>query len=113
MTEMNTATGFELMEKILPDVAEIMGDEDVKRLKEQIQADAEHGGAKNVFMPTMQLFLGKHREAMFRIAAALCGKTVEETMAQPMEETMEALQTRFSEDMIRFFALCLRMVMTA
>ena len=110
---MSTEVGFDLMERILPDVAEIMSDEDVKRLKEQIRTEDAQGSVKGVFMPTMALFLGKHREAVYRIAAAVSGKTVEETRNQPMGDTIEALQAGFTDDMIRFFGLCLRMVMTA
>lgn len=112
MGEMSTELGFEMMDKLLPDVAEIFGDDEVKALKAQVNKDGKVSVGVN-FAPVMRLFLGKHRPAMLRMAAVMGGCSVEEINAQPLEKTIELLQSGVNDQMLSFFALCLRMVMTA
>lgn len=112
MGEMNTALGFDMMDKLLPDVAEIFADDEVKALKAQVSKDGKVAVGVSL-APVMALFLGKHRQAMLRMAATLAGCSVEEINAQPLEKTIELLQSGVNDQLLAFFAVCLRMVMTA
>ena len=113
LSEMNTELGFDLMEKLLPDVSEILSDESVKKMKLDFRKD---GGGISVgagMGAVLPLFLGKYRENMYRIAAAISEKGTEEIKRQPVGETLAALQNGMTEEMLSFFASCLRMVMSA
>lgn len=113
ISEMSTDLGFDMMEKLLPDVASILADEDVKRVKESFAKKNAKIAVGASFDPVLGLFLGKHRETMFRIAATVSQKTVAEVKKQPLHDTVETVQQGLSDDMMTFFASCLRLVMTA
>lgn len=112
MAEMNTELGFDLMEKLLPDVAAILNDEKVKKIKAEMRSDGSIaiGEGMNAVLP---LFLGKYRENLIRMAAAISGKSEKEIMEQPMGETLAVFQAGVTDEMLSFFASCLRMVMSA
>ncbi len=103
----STEKGFELMAEILPYMAEILNDPDgdaaVKPLREKGK-DADSGDVMSSLMP---IFLTKHREATFHIAAAFCGKSYEEVLAQPLHDTVEALRGGVTADFIDFFVYCM------
>ena len=113
LSEMSTELGFDMMEKLLPDVALILADEDVKSVKESVAKKDDKIVVGMSFAPILALFLGKHREVMFRIAATISHKTVAEVKKQPLHDTVETVQQGLSDDMMTFFASCLRLVMTA
>lgn len=113
-SDMSTESSFDLMEKLLPIVSSIMADEEVQTVKGVIKRDDESKvNIRQSYSPVMSLFLGKHREDMYMMCAAMSGRTVKDVKAQPLSETLEALQQALDGEMMSFFALCLRMVMTA
>lgn len=109
---MNTDMGFDLMEKLLPHVTAIVTDEDVVHVKELLRKEdtIQVGKAMHDILP---LFLGKHREHMYAIAAITAGKTVEEIKQQPLADTLQVMRESVTGDMLSFFGLCLRMAMSA
>lgn len=113
LSEMSTELGFDMMEKLLPDVALILSDEDVKNAKNNVAKKDDKIIVGSSFAPILGLFLGKHREVMFRIAATISQTTVAEVKNQPLHDTVETVQQGLSDDMMAFFASCLRLVMTA
>lgn len=113
LSEMSTATAFETMEKMLPIVSDIVSDDDVKKVKDSLKKSGDKIAAGTSFEPIMALFLGKRRESMFELAAAASGESVENVKSQPLAVTMQTLQQAIDGEMMSFFALCLRMVMTA
>lgn len=113
LSEMATETGFDTMEKLLPDVADILSDDAVKEIKNGVEKENGKIVVSAVFAPVMRLFLGKHREAMYGLVATLCGKTPEDVKKQPLSETVATLRDGVSDEMLTFFASCLRMVMSA
>lgn len=113
LSEMNTATAFDIMEKMLPVVADIVSDDDVKSVKDGLKKTGDKIAAGTNFEPIMALFLGKRRESMFELAAIASGESVEKVKSQPLAVTIQTLQQAIDGEMMSFFALCLRMVMTA
>ena len=109
--ELNTEKGFDLMEKILPEVANILEDDDIKDVRSGIVRENDKISVRKNFLPVMSLFVGKRRESVIRIVAAVKGKSVEEVKEQPINETIEDFQQCMCEEMMVFFAACLRMVM--
>ena len=112
MSEMNTELGFDLMEKLLPDVAAILSDEKVKKIKAELRKDGSIAIGEGM-QAVLPLFLGKYRENMLRMAAVIGGKTEEEIRAQPLSATLELIHQGMTDEMLAFFASCLRMVMSA
>lgn len=113
LSEMSTATAFETMEKLLPIVADIVSGDDVKKVKDGLKKTDNKIVAGTSFEPIMALFLGQRRESMFELAAVASGESVEKVKKQPLAVTMQTLQQTIDGEMMSFFALCLRMVMTA
>lgn len=113
ISEMNLNAGFDVLEKVLPDVASILKDEEVRNVRESLRkTDGKIDIGGNV-QPVLALFLGKHRAALIRIVGAITGKTEAEVMEMDAVEFMTTAQECISEDMLRFFGCCLRMVMSA
>lgn len=104
---MKTDFAFDVMEKILPDVAELMNDDEVKLPKEE--------GAKVGDMMTKMLpvFITKHRTALYNIVGAISGKTSEDVAAQDWSETLKIFMDGFTEGMFVFFICCLRLARRA
>lgn len=113
LSEMTTATAFDTMEKLLPIVSDIVSDDEVKKVKDSLKKTDDKIVAGTSFGPIMALFLGKRRESMFELAAIASGESVDKVKKQPLAVTMQILQQTIDGEMMSFFALCLRMVMTA
>ena len=107
---MNTIDCFDMMEKMLPDIVEVLSDEDILKFKDETRGGKpiKAGDAINTLLP---LFISKHRDATLRIVAGVSGKTVDEVKKQPIDKTTADL--KFTDDVYSFFASCLRMVLKA
>lgn len=108
---MKTNIAFDVMEKILPDVAELMNDDDVKLDSEDFRKDGAKVG--DMMTKLMPVFISRHRSAFFNIIAAISGKTAEEVAEQDFAETLKAFTEGFTDDMFVFFVLCLRLARRA
>lgn len=108
---MTTEMAFDTMEKLLPHLAEVLGDVEIRQMVEMAKAD---GGkttpAKELLTAMLPLFVTRHRDNMLNIVAAMKGVTVEEAQAMPFADTLATLRGNFVEEMLLFFMLCLRMV---
>lgn len=108
---MTTEFAFALMEKILPDVVEILSDPNIQTQKNNFkngEVDAMH-----LLGDMMPVLIVTHRGAMFRIIAALSEKTVDEVQKQDFTETLKVWRGGFIDEMMGFFVPSLRMVLKA
>lgn len=108
---MKTELAFEVMCNVLPDVAEIINDPELE--KAQKNAKALKKTFKQAMTELLPFFLNKHRGAVLNIFAAVQGKTLEEVKEQPFTETTIVTVTKAMEEIMLFFAFCLRMAMHA
>lgn len=109
---MKTEMAFDIMEKILPDVVEIVNDPELEAVR--VKLDPKNSANIKALMPeVVPLFIKKHRTAMVNILAAAAGKTAEEINEQPFEKTAVLTTATFIEEIMLFFAFCLRMAMHA
>lgn len=105
---MKTELAFNVMEKILPYVEEIMNDDAVKITSEDFAKDGAKVG--DVMSKLLPLFITKHRDAMFSITGALNGITADEVKEQDFAETVKSLyESKFIDEMFGFFIWCLRL----
>lgn len=108
---MPTEMAFDAMEKILPHLAEVINDADVKAFTDLAKdPQGMKTPAGDVMEKMLPLFVTKHREAMFNIIAVFKGVTVEEVRAMPFIDTLQLMKENFIGDMLVFFIFCLRMV---
>lgn len=109
---MKTSDSFALMEQLLPDLEELLGDDEIRAFKEEAR-----GGAPIVASSAMQrlmpLFTGKHRDALLRVIAACNDKTVEQVESQELSDTIADMRSGFTDEVYSFFAQCLRLVLKA
>lgn len=109
-TPMTTEMAFDAMEQLLPHLAEVINDVEVKQLADFARTEeGKSSPASDLMADMLPLFITKHRDAMMHIVAVFKGVTVEEARAMPFKETLEALRSNFMGDMLLFFMLCLRM----
>ena len=109
---MNTETAYEMMQKVLPDVVEIVTDPDVEALR--LKIDQKKGDSIKLLLPeAVPLLLTKHKTATLNILAAAAGKSVAEILAQPFSDTAILTTSTIMEEIMLFFAFCLRMAMHA
>ena len=106
---MKTELAFDVMSQIIPDVAEIINDPKLQAAKET--AKKQNKSFKQAMPELLPLFLQDHREAMLHIFAAVQGKSVEDVKLQPFSETTIAATASVMEEIMLFFAFCLRMAM--
>lgn len=109
-TPMTTEMAFDAMEKLLPHLAAVVSDPEIRHAADIVKT--EEGKKTPVFdlLPTMlPMFITRHREDMLHIVAAFKGVTVEEARALPFRETVAAMRENLVGDMLLFFMLCLRM----
>lgn len=107
---MQAALSIDLMQQILPDVTEIVRDDEVQTLKEKIVTQKETLKVSDVMPEIMTLMISKHKENILSIMAAITGKAVEEVSFTPelIAKTSAAI-----DETLAFFGLCLRMVLNA
>ena len=98
---------FDRMTVMLPHVANIVGDADVKALQARIRAKESGGALLNSLYPLM---LTKHRDDVRALIGAACGKTAEEAADMPYEDVKAVLESGFWDDFFDFFPLFLHMV---
>lgn len=109
---MKTEMAFDIMAKILPDVVEIVNDPEMEAAR--VKLKQKDGASIKALMPeVLPLFITKHRAAVVNILAAAAGKTAEEINEQPFEQTAVLTTSTFVEEIMFFFAFCLRMAMHA
>lgn len=106
---MRTDTGFDLMERLLPHMAVILDDADAKEAITELRKHFATMPAGSMMASLLPYFIGRHRDRMYEIVAALCDCTVEEAKAMPFHDAVKALNEGFTEDMCLFFTSCLRM----
>ena len=108
---MKTELAFDVMSRILPDVAEIVNDPKLSQAKSAAQRDGKT--FKQAMTDMLPLFLQDHREAVLRIFAAVQGKSLDDVKAQPFKETTITTVASAMEDVMLFFGFCMRMAMHA
>lgn len=108
---MKTELAFDVMTGILPDVAQILNDPELAAAKAACRA--KNQTASQAMTALLPFFLEKHRAQVLHIFAALQGKTVEEIGQAPFTEAVIQLVADRMEEVLLFFAWCLRMAMQA
>lgn len=108
---MNTEFAFEIMERITPDVVEILNDPAVQGVKLALK-EGNISPIESIRDLYPALFTA-HKDAMYNIIAATAGKTVDEIKAQPFSDTVTVLRDGFVDEMLGFFVSWLRMVLKA
>lgn len=107
---MTTEMAFDAMEQLLPHLAEVINDVEVKRLTDFAKTEeGKNSPASDLMAAMLPLFITKHREAMMHIVAVFKGVSVDEARAMPFKDTLDVLRDNFMGDMLLFFMLCLRM----
>lgn len=109
MTTIQTDKAFEIMMKILPDVAAIMNDGEADDIIKRVRGDGvknvETGDAMNALVP---LFASKYKHQLYNIVAAFEGCNAEEVGKQDITKTITTLATGLRV-MSGFFGCCLHM----
>lgn len=108
LSEMTTEQAFDVMVRIEPHLAAILGDEEVVKRKRAMK-DGEHTGA-DMLRGLFPLMLQKHGDDLIEIVAALSGKTTAQVRTQSIADTREVISDNFIQEMFDFFTLSLRMV---
>lgn len=109
--KMTTELAFESMEKLLPHLSAVINDADVQGIMEGLKTEeGKNQPVGDLMMTLLPLFVGKHRDSMFEIVAALKGCTVEDVKQMDFAETVAVMRNNFLGDMLHFFICCLRMV---
>lgn len=106
---LNTADGFDMMQRMVPIAARIIEDADAKEVRNMITE--KHSGA-DIARALCPLMLAKHRAEVLELVAAMQGKTADEVAMQPIDKTLETL----SEGVklyASFFPACVRLVANA
>lgn len=103
---------LDMMEQLLPYMASILNDADVKSVTESVRKSKGMLPAGDTMFSLMPLFIQreKHREDLFHILAIIKGCTVEDAKQLSLADTMSALS--FTGEMSRFFSSCLRLALT-
>lgn len=108
---MNTVLAFDKMEKLLPYVADIIGDETVAEFKrESAKKTSNSGEMMKILLP---LFTTKKRDSFLAILSIMSDKEVKEIGEQDFTQTLQDMQNGFIGDMITFFICAVRMVARA
>ena len=107
---MKTIDSFDMMEKLLPDIVELLSDEDIVQFKEETRSGKKIK-AEEAINSLLPLFVVKHKDATLRIVAAVSDKTVDEVKEQPLAVT--TADFKFIDEVYGFFASCLRLVLKA
>lgn len=108
---MTTEMAFDAIEKLLPHLAAVMNDVDIRAVTELVNADAEsRPKVGDLMQQLLPLLVTKHREHMYHIVACFKGITPEEAATLDFHDTAMALKENFMGDMVLFFAQSLRMV---
>lgn len=110
LREMKTEAAFEAMVKMLPYVTAILEDADLTAEREKIKAKTSTGA--QTFGAVIPLVLGRHGSDMIAIVAAACGMEEKDVREMPMQEVRELFEEAW-KDVLGFFPLCLRLVMSA
>lgn len=110
LSEMKTQDAFEAMVKMLPHVTAILEDSDIVAEKEKIKNKTASGGQS--FGAILPLVLGRHADDIFCIVAAASGMAEKDIREMPLAE-MKVLFDEVWKDILDFFPLCLRLVMSA
>ena len=106
ISEMSTEQGFDVMEKLVPYVNEIVSDEEVGKIAAAYRESRNAADSMGQLFPLM---VQKHRDALYGMVAVTSGKTVEEVRKQPLSKTKEGFDAALCDDVIDFFILFLRM----
>lgn len=110
-TTMTTEMAFDTMEKLLPHLAAVINDPEIREAVDFTNTDEGRNTPVLEVLPSMlPLFITRHREDMLHIVAAIRGVTLEEARALPVKEMIAAMRSSFLGDMLMFAMLCLRMV---
>ena len=106
---MNTEKGFDLMADVLPYIAEILNDPDCDDAVADLREKGPNAESGDLISKLLPIFITKHRSALYSIAAAFAGKTVEAVREQPLAVTVADLNGGCTGEMMAFFVWCLRM----
>lgn len=106
---MKAAAAFDMMEKILPCMSEIVNDAECKDIVDMWKHNKDIAGG-DFMRKVIPFFVGRHREDTFGMVAAITGKELHEVYEMEMEDIVSALKSGFDTNMLDFFGCCLRVV---
>lgn len=106
---MRVDVGFDMMERTLPYLAELLDDADFKTAVEGMRKGFATRPVGSLMVSMLPYFIREHRDAVIGLIAALKGCTIDEAKDMELHEAVDVLQDLFVEDMCRFFLCCLRM----
>ena len=109
LSDMTTEKAFACMARMVPHVAEIVGDPAVTEAKRKLHDKAGELTNGDFMLAIYPLLMRDHCEAVCGIVAAMSEKTVEEVKAQPFEETLAAIREGFTEELFSFFPFAVRL----
>ena len=113
LSEMNTEKAFACMARMVPYVAEIMGDPNVAEAKRKLGEKAGELTNGDFMAAIYPLLMRDHGEALCGIVAAMDDRTVEEVKAQPYKKTLAAIRADFTRELFDFFPFAVRLVRSA
>lgn len=100
----NTDKAVDILIEITPYVADILNDEDIKKVIEKYRNTVTDRREIKYMTELIPVILKKYREAVYIILAAINGKKVEEIKTQSLSETIKQLkEIAKDEDLNSFF----------
>ncbi len=111
---MDTKTTFEVMEKALPLVLELIRDEEIVDFKAQMKGEEKEDITLGAAMEKLLgVFLLKKRQTVIELIATVTGKTVQQVQEQDFSITKVDLKQIAAGDIFDFFAWSLHMATKA
>ena len=103
---------MDMMEAMLPHMAAILNDAEVKTITDTVRKSKGMMPAGDTMFSLMPMFIqrDKHRDDLYAILSILKNCTIDEAKQLPLADVMSALS--FTGEMSRFFSLCLRLALT-
>ena len=109
LSDMTTEKAFACMARMVPHVAEIVGDPAVAEAKRKLHDKAGELTNGDFMLAIYPLLMHDHCEAVCGIVAAMSEKTLEEVKARPYKKTLAAIMTGFAEDFFDFLPVAVRL----
>lgn len=111
---MDTKTTFEVMEKALPFVLDLIRDEEVVEFKEKFRGEEKEDVTLGEAMEKlMGIFLIRKRDVVIKLLSVVTGKSVEEIEKQEYSVTKIELKNLLNGDIFDFFTWSLHMATKA
>ena len=107
---MTTEQALDKMAAMAPYIGEIFDDKDASEVLKAVREEKGETQVGKTVAKLLPLFAGKHRDALMNIVAISSDMAVEEVRAQPILDTIGAMQHAMIDEAMMFFVSCLRMV---